>query len=113
MLIACKFEEIYPPTVGEFAYITADTYTTERILKMEKTIMKQLKTIMSQLDYQIYKPSPIVFLQRYSMSTNRRVYNLAKYILDLSLMEPANSCLLSSKKAGAAILNPDEPPHKL
>ena len=86
---------------------------------MEKTIMKQLKTLMSQLDYQIYKPSPIVFLQRYSMSTNRRVYNLAKYILDLSLMEPANSCLLSSKKAGAAlflaaaILNPDEPPHKL
>ena len=114
MLIACKFEEIYPPTVGEFAYITADTYTTERILETEKTILRQL-------DYQLNKPSPIMFLRRYSklMSTDRRVHNLAKYILELSLIEPANSCLPSSKKAGAAlllaatILSPDEQPHKL
>ena len=31
MFIASKFEEIYPPSVGEFAFITADTYSEERI----------------------------------------------------------------------------------
>ena len=31
MFIASKFEEIYPPSVSEFAYITADTYSAERI----------------------------------------------------------------------------------
>lgn len=27
-----KYEEIYPPDVGEFAYITDDTYTKSQVL---------------------------------------------------------------------------------
>ena len=27
MFLAAKFEEIYPPEVGDFVYITDDTYT--------------------------------------------------------------------------------------
>ena len=31
MLIASKFEEIYPPEVSEFVYITDDTYTAKQV----------------------------------------------------------------------------------
>ena len=32
MLIASKYEEIYPPEVGEFVYICASTYTRQNLL---------------------------------------------------------------------------------
>jgi cyclin A len=32
MLLASKFEEIYPPEVSEFVYITDDTYTSKQVL---------------------------------------------------------------------------------
>lgn len=31
MYLASKFEEIYPPEIGEFAYITDDTYTKKQV----------------------------------------------------------------------------------
>lgn len=114
MLLASKYEDMYPPTIGEFAYIAADTYSPQRICKMELPILKQL-------DYQLSNPSVMLFLRRYSklMSTDKRVHNLAKYILEQSLLEPTNSSIPNSKKAGgalllaAAMLNPSEPLHKL
>ncbi|KAF6034108.1 CCNA2 [Bugula neritina] len=35
-----KFEEIYPPDVGEFVYITDDTYTKRQLLRMEHLVIK-------------------------------------------------------------------------
>ena len=32
MLIAAKFEEIYPPEVSDFVYITDDTYNTKQVM---------------------------------------------------------------------------------
>ena len=40
MFIASKFEEIYPPDVTEFVYITDDTYTKRQVLRMEHLVMK-------------------------------------------------------------------------
>ena len=37
-----KYEEIYPPDVKEFAYITDDTYTAQQVLRMEHLILKVL-----------------------------------------------------------------------
>ena len=31
MYLSAKFEEIYPPDIGEFAYITDDTYTKKQV----------------------------------------------------------------------------------
>jgi G2/mitotic-specific cyclin-B, other len=36
LLIATKYEEIYPPTVKEFVYITKKAYTHEQIVEMER-----------------------------------------------------------------------------
>merc|ERR1719431_2319145 len=38
MFIASKFEEIYPPDVTEFVYITDDTYTKRQVLRMEHLV---------------------------------------------------------------------------
>lgn len=37
-----KYEEIYPPDVGEFVYITDHTYTKKQVLRMEQLILKVL-----------------------------------------------------------------------
>lgn len=42
MLIACKYEEIYPPIVKDFVYITDNAYTKEEILTMERSILQTL-----------------------------------------------------------------------
>ncbi|KAJ6668786.1 hypothetical protein lerEdw1_012270 [Lerista edwardsae] len=42
MLLASKFEEIYPPEVAEFVYITDDTYTKKQVLRMEHLVLKVL-----------------------------------------------------------------------
>ena len=42
MLIACKYEEIYPPIVKDFVYITNNAYTKEEILEMERKMLQAL-----------------------------------------------------------------------
>ena len=59
MLIACKYEEIYPPIVKDFVYITDNAYTKEDILQMERKILQTL-------DFNIQTTSAFRFLQRYS-----------------------------------------------
>merc|ERR1719265_600698 len=43
MLIAAKFEEIYPPEVKDFVYITDKAYTKEEILNMEVSMLTVLE----------------------------------------------------------------------
>ena len=42
MLIACKYEEIYPPIVKDFVYITDNAYTIEEILEQERLMLVSL-----------------------------------------------------------------------
>lgn len=39
MLIAAKYEEIYPPFIRDFIYITDKAYTKEQILQQETLIL--------------------------------------------------------------------------
>lgn len=79
MLIACKYEEIYPPIVKDFVYITDNAYTKEEILTMEK---KMLTT----LDFDIQITSSFRFLERYTKiaKADSLVFNLARYLMELS-----------------------------
>lgn len=38
-----KYEEIKPPNVEDFCYITDSTYTKEEVVKMEADVLKSLK----------------------------------------------------------------------
>jgi len=59
MLISTKYEEIYPPTVKDFVYITDNAYTKEEVLEMESDILQTL-------DFDIQQTSSYRFLERYT-----------------------------------------------
>lgn len=59
MLIASKYEEMYAPEVGDFVFITDNTYTSEQIRAMERHMLKTL-------DYSLGTPLCLHFLRRYS-----------------------------------------------
>jgi len=82
MLIACKYEEIYPPEVKDFVYVTDKAYTREEILEMEGQII-------STLQFNMTTPSCYRFLERYSRLINmdQKSFNLCRYMLELSLVE--------------------------
>ena len=59
MLISTKYEEIYPPTVKDFVYITDEAYTKEEVLEMESDILQTL-------DFDLQQTSQYRFLERYT-----------------------------------------------
>lgn len=67
-----KFEEIYPPEVAEFVYITDDTYTKKQVLRMEHLVLKVLS-------FDLAAPTINQFLTQYFLhqSVNKCVENLA------------------------------------
>lgn len=82
LLIAAKFEEIYPPEVCEFVYITDDTYTKKQVLRMEQVVLKVLS-------FDIAAPTVYYFLQRFA-EVNKcpdTVTFLGQYLCELSLLE--------------------------
>ena len=59
MLVACKYEEMYAPEVGDFAYITDNAFTKAQILEMEQLVLRSL-------NFQLGRPLPLHFLRRAS-----------------------------------------------
>ena len=59
MLLASKYEETYAPEVGDFVYITDNSYTKGQIKKMEQLIFKTINFDLSQ-------PLSLQFLRRNS-----------------------------------------------
>jgi cyclin-A len=43
VVMSRKYEEITPPHVEDFCYITDNTYTKEEVVKMEADVLKFLK----------------------------------------------------------------------
>lgn len=82
MLLASKYEEIYPPAVDEFVYITDNTYSRDQILKMEHLILKVLKFDMGGV-------TAFSFYQRYIKLTKAddTVRFLSMYLMELTLQD--------------------------
>ena len=51
MFLAAKFEEIYPPEVGDFVYITDDTYTKLQVHVWYRVIIGMLPEIATTTSY--------------------------------------------------------------
>ncbi|KAK7922192.1 hypothetical protein WMY93_009094 [Mugilogobius chulae] len=100
MLLASKFEEIYPPEVAEFVYITDDTYTRKQVLRMEHLVLKVLS-------FDLAAPTINQFLTQYILnhSVSKQVESLAMYLSELSLID-SDPCLkyLPSQTAAAAYI---------
>lgn len=101
LFIAAKYEEIYPPDVGEFVYITDDTYTKTQVLRMEQLILKVLS-------FDLTVPTSLVFTNLYCVMNDLpdKVKFLTMYICELSLLDadPYLTYVQSEIAAGALAL---------
>ncbi|NWT47052.1 CCNB1 protein, partial [Chroicocephalus maculipennis] len=97
MFIASKYEEILPPHIGDFAYITDCTCTTSQICQMERKILQAL-------DFRLGRPVPPHFLRRISKITEAdlKQHTLAKYLMELSIVDYDMVHFPPSKTASAA-----------
>ncbi|KAK3425568.1 hypothetical protein EUGRSUZ_F02276 [Eucalyptus grandis] len=87
MLISSKYEEIAPPHVEDFCYMTDNSYTKEEVVQMEDDILKAL-------DYELGNPTIRTFLRRFSTvaqeghkTTNLKLEFLGYYLAELSLLD--------------------------
>lgn len=82
MMLAAKYEEIYPPQVGDFAYITDKAVSKNEILEMEFHFIQAL-------DFNLQTASSFCFLQRLLQlsESDERLAALAQYLIELPLIE--------------------------
>merc|ERR1712137_660354 len=98
MFLASKVEEVYAPACSDFVYITDHAYTEDAIKQMEMKILQTLK-------FSLFEPLSIHFLRRYSKAGDVDVlqHSLAKYALELALVEYELVPVPGSKLAAAAL----------
>lgn len=82
MFLAAKYEEMYPPEISDFAFVTDHAYTPAQIREMERNILKVLK-------FQLGRPLPLQFLRRASKihEVTAEQHTLAKYLLELTMVD--------------------------
>lgn len=82
LFIATKYEEIYPPEISEFVYITDDSFNKLQILQMEKVILRTL-------EFDVSTPTPNYFLEKFScdLELDKEVFCFAKYLCFLTMLE--------------------------
>ncbi|OAY50993.1 putative cyclin-A3-1 [Manihot esculenta] len=87
MLIASKYEEINPPNVEDFCYITDNTYTKEEVVKTESDILNSLK-------FELGSPTIKTFLRRFTRVAQEdckilslQLEFLGYYLAELSLLD--------------------------
>ncbi|NXX58207.1 CCNB1 protein, partial [Scopus umbretta] len=97
MFIASKYEEMFPPNVEDFAYVTDNTYTNFQICQMETKILRAL-------DFGLGRPLPPHFLRRASKiaEVDLEQHILAKYLMELSIVDYDMVHFPPSKTAAAA-----------
>ncbi|XVF39846.1 hypothetical protein PTKIN_Ptkin01aG0065100 [Pterospermum kingtungense] len=103
MLIASKYEEINPPHVEDFCYITDNTYTKDEVVKMEADILKHLK-------FELGNPTVKTFLRRFTRvaeedykGSSLQLEFLGYYLAELSLLDYGCVKFLPSSVAASVI----------
>ncbi|KAL1789159.1 G2/mitotic-specific cyclin-B1 [Sigmodon hispidus] len=82
MFIASKYEEMYPPEIGGFVFVTNNTYTKHQIRQMEMKILRVL-------NFSLGRPLPLHFLRRASKTGEVDVeqHTTAKYLMELTMLD--------------------------
>ncbi|XP_062093090.1 putative cyclin-B3-1 [Humulus lupulus] len=84
LLLASKYEDSWQwiPRVKDLLSISAESYTREQMLEMEKLILKKLK-------FRLNTPTPYVFMLRFlkAAQSDAKLEHLAFYLIELCLVE--------------------------
>uniref|UniRef100_UPI00358FFD63 G2/mitotic-specific cyclin-B2-like n=1 Tax=Myxine glutinosa TaxID=7769 RepID=UPI00358FFD63 len=98
MLIACKYEEMYAPTIEDFVFITDKAYQKIQIRKMEEVMLREL-------DFNLGRPLPLHFLRRATVAAKADFehHTLAKYLMELTLIDYDMVHFYPSQVAAAAL----------
>ena len=99
MLVAAKFEEVFPPSVDDFVYISDNTFSRAEVIGMESLMLNSLK-------FDLTNPTAVEFLTRYSSlaSADFVVVSLAKYLVELTLLDYGMIAFLPSHIALSCIM---------
>ncbi|BBH08095.1 Cyclin B2 [Prunus dulcis] len=82
MLLACKYEEVSVPVVGDLILISDKAYTRKEVLEMENLMLNTLQFNMSV-------PTPYVFMKRFlkAAQSDKKLELLSFFLIELSLVE--------------------------
>ncbi|KFM28496.1 Cyclin-A1-1 [Auxenochlorella protothecoides] len=103
MWVASKYEEIYPPSVDDYAYITDHTYSRGQLAGAERDLLAALRFDLTQ-------PTAKTFLRRYVKAAAAELdlayafEPLASYLAELSLLDYSALGYLPSMLAASAVL---------
>lgn len=103
MFIATKFEEISPPELPDWVYITDNAYTKDDVLLMECNML-------STLGFQIVVPTAAHFFEPLAVANgcDARHRSCAQYLLELGLLDIRMLQHKPSHIVGAALLLSNE-----
>jgi hypothetical protein len=98
MLIASKYEEMYPPEVQDFIWVARNAYTRADIITTEGLILRAL-------DFDLGTPLPLHFLRRDSRAGNStpEIHNMAKYMMEVAVANYAMLAFAPSQIAAGAL----------
>jgi len=98
MLIACKYEEIWAPEVNDLILIADNTYSRQRILGMEKSIL-------NRMSWNLTVPTPYVFLVRFAKAagSDKELEHMVFFFAELALMEYRLVSVCPSLVAASAV----------
>ncbi|XP_001360503.4 G2/mitotic-specific cyclin-B [Drosophila pseudoobscura] len=98
LFIATKYEELFPPAINDFVFITDDTYSAREIRMMELQIFKAI-------DCNLSRPLPIHFLRRYSKAAGAEDehHAMSKYFVELASVDYDLASYKPSEIAAASL----------
>jgi len=98
LVIAAKFEETRVPCLDDFIWISADAFSREEVLRVEKIML-------GALDWDLTLPTPLHFLRRFSKAarSDSVTHTLSKYLTELSLPEYKMLRFVPSMVAASAV----------
>ena len=99
MFIACKYEEIYPPDLKDFVYITDGAYVKSDVLKMENKML-------ASLGFDVTFPTQWTLFETYKRKLNldEKTFKLAWFLMELCLINSKALKFKMSQIAASAIL---------
>jgi len=100
LLVASKLEEYYPADIKKLLHMTENSYSRLQVTHMERTMLQVL-------EFQLYLPSPQVFLLRFTRAALRsedsEFVKTCQFIMDTYLPHALHPCTPPSCLAAAAV----------